>query len=768
MFGQAQSVLTCADPFRSPPLFSPQFYGPTHPKTCRAVRCLVSLLTDLPQDGEPRCMLPTVAPFYPLGTGWSPTSVSLPFLQKPGRRTASKAHGISWDPAFMEPQAIARRASQMGPRASGKRLIVGVGAASRRSPEERFEIATRALEAACSRLRTEFTSGHTLTAAAERLMVEVLRAQRKCAAAVPVAVTVLEATRGPAQAAAAATDAVTGALDALAAERTALVQLSECLMCVGRLEDAEAAAREAAESALRQFGADDPEALTHTHSHALILLELGRFAEAMPILRQTLGRREKALGKLHKDSLATGCALAHALMFLSQQSAEGAGRAARTLEDGGREFADGTEGLALQQEVSSCLRKGGEYLWEAAVLLKTALVARDNELGDSHPSTVATGFALWDAMDRAGRAEAGPLLKLMVLKEEACSGSLEELDQAIPRAKSGGRALKSGLSGKNLAQPPPIRATSSKYLGGSNAPKGANSAKSGPAQLQRMRSKGAIAGADKPSLQRAPSRSAIKASPSFNDSGAPSRSNSRGNLGASGKYGVNGSGAQPPPPVARNSNNNRSIHGSSGQLEPLGSSGENGSDHPAPKRQTTKLAFHPPFPMTGITVAGLRTFAAEVAKDASLRGRTTRDVCRRAVIPATAEFQCSFVELLEARATEGAVTSLTGQSSIFVSHAWDAPFDLLLSAVIAHVESIRTPPNSAPPAVWIDVFCLNQHDDRPLPRTWISGTITDGLRHMGQLLMVSIRHTHLTASPRLDAAVFRIRRHRHWGLPAVF
>lgn len=683
-----------------------------------------------------------MAPFYPLGTGWSPATQTLAFLQKPVRRTASRAHGISWDPAFTEPMAIARRISNTGRGTSGKKLIVGVGAASRRSPEERFDLATRVLEQSSARLRVEYTSAHELTAAADRLLVEVYRAQRKAAAALPVARVVAEAARSAAaQHQAAGKDGAPDpeAAAAAAAERAALAQLSACLMAVGQLDEAEQVAREAAESALRHLGADSPEALEHTQAHALVLLELGRFGDAMPILRQTLGRREKAVGKLHRDTLASGCALAHALMFLSQQSAEGASRAARTLEDGGREFAESPPGLALQQEVSACLRKGGEFLWEAAVLLKTALVARDNELGDSHPSTVATGFALWDAMDRAGRSEAGPLLKLMVVKEEACSASLEEMDQTIMPRKSGVRALKASQSGIKPIAPPPIRATSSKYLGPS-APRSAASGKSGP-QLMRNRSRGALGAGDKPGVQRQTSKGNLAKKSSFTDGPQPPGArNSHGSaMGQqSGKYGVGG----PQAPALRNSVNGRSIltnaggpSDQSGDATVLFSDDGVPLTRPPPKRQTTRCAFHPPFPMTGITLAGLRAFAADVAANPALAGRTTREVCRRFIVPATSEFQCPYVELLASRAGENA-PSPTGQSSIFVSHAWDAPFDSLMRAVISHMEQLRVPPNSSPPAAWIDIFSINQHDDRPLPKTWMSGTMTDGLRNVGQLLFV--------------------------------
>jgi hypothetical protein len=123
----------------------------------------------------------------------------------------------------------------------------------------------------------------------------------------------------------------------------------------------------------------------------------------------------------------------------------------------------------------------------------------------------------------------------------------------------------------------------------------------------------------------------------------------------------------------------------------------------------------PPYPSDGVSLAFLRAFRA--AHSAELQGKTTSEVCKQLVKPATEQPRDSLAALLRRM---GATDPQTGQpyaarATLFVSHAWRYSHTDLLDAIDAHAGHL---PNPELVYVWLDVFSVNQHPTETMPMIW--------------------------------------------------
>ncbi|KAK3236481.1 hypothetical protein CYMTET_53368 [Cymbomonas tetramitiformis] len=131
------------------------------------------------------------------------------------------------------------------------------------------------------------------------------------------------------------------------------------------------------------------------------------------------------------------------------------------------------------------------------------------------------------------------------------------------------------------------------------------------------------------------------------------------------------------------------------------------------------------FPLEGVSLSSLKQFLRE--HEGQLTGRTTDEVCRGILLPATAATLSSYTELLKSRGEPVA------KATVFVSHAWRYPFCDLLDVVLS-LEKTELKPEEV--WVWLDVFCVNQHVVAERTFSWWSTTFREAVRDIGRTLVV--------------------------------
>ncbi|KAJ3281225.1 Kinesin light chain 3 [Borealophlyctis nickersoniae] len=172
---------------------------------------------------------------------------------------------------------------------------------------------------------------------------------------------------------------------------------------------------------------------------------------------------------------------------------------------------------------------------------------------------------------------------------------------------------------------------------------------------------------------------------------------------------------------------------------------------PAPKllepASLTSLDTLEPFSLLGVRVSYLDTFIKQCGGRQKLKGLTTTDTCNMFVKPLTEPSRQSLCsDLLKAG------SPAVGRATWFISHAWAYEFlgkNCLSSDVVdaiqyhfheANIADVflqyvkdKTAPD---PVVWFDLFSNSQHDTSVKPYTWWSGTFTNAIKELGNVLMI--------------------------------
>lgn len=144
---------------------------------------------------------------------------------------------------------------------------------------------------------------------------------------------------------------------------------------LGRYQDALTILREVCEKSNKVIGEDHPDALATQSTMAASLLELGRYEEALDILKAVCEKRKKVLGENHADTLATQINLAKTLVELGNYE----------------------EGLAINQEVYE---------------------KRKKLLGENHADTLVSKIAISYALTFLGRHEEALKILLEVFEKK--------------------------------------------------------------------------------------------------------------------------------------------------------------------------------------------------------------------------------------------------------------------------------------------------------------------------------------------------------------
>lgn len=156
---------------------------------------------------------------------------------------------------------------------------------------------------------------------------------------------------------------------------------------------------------------------------ALVFMELGRSAEAEPLLRSALEVRQKMLGAEHPDTLVSINNLATVLEDLGQASqTEPMHR--RTLEIRERDLGpDHLDTLLTANNLASALRQLGRA-GEAEPLFRRVVAGYEAQLGPDDPRTLAAVGSLADVLDAQGRsADAEPLFRRSMEGHERVFGA---------------------------------------------------------------------------------------------------------------------------------------------------------------------------------------------------------------------------------------------------------------------------------------------------------------------------------------------------------
>ncbi|KAJ1559565.1 Kinesin light chain 3 [Cladochytrium tenue] len=155
------------------------------------------------------------------------------------------------------------------------------------------------------------------------------------------------------------------------------------------------------------------------------------------------------------------------------------------------------------------------------------------------------------------------------------------------------------------------------------------------------------------------------------------------------------------------------------------------------------------FSTLGVPVWYLWAFVADCGGLPALQGLTTNDVCERFVKPLTAQSRLSLAEQLAASDTSAAAAARAGASGSddpphlvgvrsadwFVSHAWSYDFLDVVEAITLFAEDERRTlgPDTV---VWFDLFSNSQHGTAERGFVWWTGTFTNAIRTLGNVVMV--------------------------------
>jgi hypothetical protein len=112
------------------------------------------------------------------------------------------------------------------------------------------------------------------------------------------------------------------------------------------------------------------------------------------------------------------------------------------------------------------------------------------------------------------------------------------------------------------------------------------------------------------------------------------------------------------------------------------------------------LANYLPPSQIGVSLSFLQSFVARRPHVARLR---TEEVVDAVIKPETMKRRCAYVDMLRGTSSGGEI----GPSTIFVSHAWKYPWEVLVQTISGWEKEHMSRKDSF---YWIDIICKNQHD----------------------------------------------------------
>lgn len=163
--------------------------------------------------------------------------------------------------------------------------------------------------------------------------------------------------------------------------------LALVLMELGRSAEAEPLLRDALEARQRLLGPDHPDTLTSQNNLATALEQLGQLSQTEAMHRQTLATRERELGADHRDTLISLNNLAAVIVDLGRP-AEAEPMFRRVLAGYERTLGpDDPSTLSAMSHLAEVLDALGRSA-EAEPLFRRAMEGHERVLGDSHPYTL--------------------------------------------------------------------------------------------------------------------------------------------------------------------------------------------------------------------------------------------------------------------------------------------------------------------------------------------------------------------------------------------
>ena len=142
-----------------------------------------------------------------------------------------------------------------------------------------------------------------------------------------------------------------------------------------------------------------------------------------------------------------------------------------------------------------------------------------------------------------------------------------------------------------------------------------------------------------------------------------------------------------------------------------------------------------PFSLLGVSLAYFEEFIASNGGRAAFLGKTTTDVNTAFLVPATSASKLSMCDQLILHGR----TDVVGKATWFVSHAWKFMFlDVVDSLTSYFCPNDGDDVHSCREIVWFDMFSNSQHDTGSKPFEWWTGTFTNAIRDLKNVLMLMI------------------------------
>jgi hypothetical protein len=133
------------------------------------------------------------------------------------------------------------------------------------------------------------------------------------------------------------------------------------------------------------------------------------------------------------------------------------------------------------------------------------------------------------------------------------------------------------------------------------------------------------------------------------------------------------------------------------------------------------------FPKDGVKISYVvGPFIEVLGGIGAIRGLTTVQVCQRKIKPLTFQAKSSYCAMLKTQGHPAYVE----KADVFISHAHSYLFEDFLSAL---EWKLRDDPEAG---VWLDLFCINQHEPMDWTFEWLSTTFKSNVAEIGRTIMV--------------------------------
>lgn len=143
-----------------------------------------------------------------------------------------------------------------------------------------------------------------------------------------------------------------------------------------------------------------------------------------------------------------------------------------------------------------------------------------------------------------------------------------------------------------------------------------------------------------------------------------------------------------------------------------------------------------PFPMLGISLAGINDFIERCGGRAALQQMSTKDVCNMKLLPTTSMTGSSYCDYIEHH-PDLRYSNYVSTANIFISHAWNSTFLQVIDAIKTFLGSQEgQKEEDGDHYLWFDLFSNNQHFYSPLPFEWWQGTFMNAIQNIGRVVMV--------------------------------